>query len=269
MKTTRYRDILEYDKINTMIDGKTVKELETELSKINSNSCDFENCKIYIKKKNEISNKLKEYYEKEIHRQLKWYSYLNKMRTDANLINRFREKFGSPKEVVILIGDFGAYGGTLKGSEPVKGKSIRKLFKQAGYKVYLVDEYNTSKYMYMTGEPLEKFRKRKSPKPYKKDKGEQLVHGLLRTKSKTSDQEAKSETILVNRDKVGSSNILHKGRNVIYGRDIPKYLERTYKGEEKQEIKKRIKIKKEYKKVRVIKRKKINPDSFIDYQKSD
>ena len=106
------------------------------------------------------------------------------MRADSNMINRFRDKFGAPGEVVILMGDFSKTE-VLKGSEPVKGKSIRKLFKDAGYELYLVNEYNTSKKMYETGEDLEKFRKRESPRPYKKGTI-RLVHGLLRIRSKTS-----------------------------------------------------------------------------------
>lgn len=72
LKTKRYRDILEDDKSNTIIKGSSVKEIETILSKFNSNSCDFDRCKEYIRVKNKINYELKEYYEKDIHRQLKW-----------------------------------------------------------------------------------------------------------------------------------------------------------------------------------------------------
>ena len=32
----------------------------------------------------------------------------------------------------------------MKYKEPIKGKGIRKLFRENGYKVYLVDEFRTS-----------------------------------------------------------------------------------------------------------------------------
>jgi len=229
LKIKRYRDILENDKNTTKIDNNKVKDIESTLSKYNLNSCEIEYCKSCIKKKNEINKQLMEYYQKDIHRKLQWYSYLNKCRSDANMINEFRKKFGSPNDVVILMGDFGAKG-TLSGSEPVKGKSIRKLFKNAGYRLYLVDEYNTSKYLYQTGEELEKFRKRESPRPYKKG-SIRLVHGLLRVKSKTgipsTDCEISTKTTLINRDLNGALEIRLKGYNTINNIPIPSYLLRT------------------------------------------
>ena len=56
--------------------------------------------------------------------------------------------------------------------EPTKGKGMRKLFKKNGYKLYLVNEYNTSKKMYGTGYEMAKFRYRNG----------KLVHGLIRNK---------------------------------------------------------------------------------------
>ena len=72
-----------------MIKGSSIKEIEPTISKYNSNSCDYNKCEEYIRLKNKINYELKEYYEKDIHRQLKWYSYLNKIRSDANIINDF------------------------------------------------------------------------------------------------------------------------------------------------------------------------------------
>jgi len=270
-KIKHYRDILENDKKETIINGASVKEIETYLSALNSNSCSCY-CETYIKIKNMVNHALIEYYQKEIHRQIRWYSYLNKNRSDSNMVNRFREKFGSPNDTVILMGDFGS-NHTLKGSETVKGKSVRKLFKNAGYKLYLVDEYNTSKYMYQTGEELEKFRKRESPKPYKKNI--QLVHGLLRIKSETSNScnnnEEFNKTTLINRDLNGSLNIRLKGMSIIKGQRIPSYLERTIKKTNEEDggnkiiivkkIPKKIEVKKNDKKVKV---KRIVPVDLID-----
>lgn len=246
LKIKRYRDILENDKKNTIIKGENIKQIETMLSQFNSNSCNLDRCKEFIKIKNKINFKLKEYYQKNIHRQLKWYSYLNKMKSDANMINGFRNKFGSPEKSVILMGDFSKTE-VLKGSEPVKGKSIRKLFTNAGYELYLVNEFNTSQKMYETGEQLEKFRKRESPRPYKKGTVK-TVHGLLRIKSETSNScsdltesnnvenvipENSTKTIkkttIINRDLNGALNIRLKGVSQIKNEKIPEYFKRTQK----------------------------------------
>ena len=103
-----------------------------------------------------------------------------------NMLDNFQLVFGSPLETAIFYGDFSS-DRTLKNHEPTKGKSIRKLFQNRGYKLYLIDEYKTSIMMYETGEELEKFRKRQNPRPYKKDI--RTVHGLLRTKSKKNCQQ--------------------------------------------------------------------------------
>ncbi|VBB17796.1 hypothetical protein YASMINEVIRUS_259, partial [Yasminevirus sp. GU-2018] len=245
-------------------------------------SCDYDRCKEYIRVKNRINFELKEYYQKEIHRKLRWYSYLNKMRSDSNMINRFRAKFGPPEKVVILMGDFSKTE-VLKGSEPVKGKSVRRLFKNAGYELYLVNEYNTSRKMYKTGEDLEKFRKRESAKPYKKGTIN-TVHGLLRIKSKTSNsctelvetdsmsqleieynpQKMIRKTTIINRDLNGALNIRLKGEMQILNQEIPNYLKRTkIVGQLEEEIKKtirmpskraKVKVEEKDKKVKVIRR---------------
>ncbi|VBB18086.1 hypothetical protein YASMINEVIRUS_549 [Yasminevirus sp. GU-2018] len=270
LKTKRYRDILEDDKRKTVIKGCTVKEAESILSQFNSNSCNYDRCQEYVRIKNRLNYELKEYYQKEIHRKLRWYSYLNKMRSDANIINRFRDKFGSPEDVVILMGDFSKTE-VLKGSEPVKGKSVRKLFKDAGYELYLVNEYNTSRKMYETGEDLEKFRKRESARPYKKGTIN-LVHGLLRIKSKTSNsstelietdstsqseieynpQKMISKTTIINRDLNGALNIRLKGKMQLLNRNIPEYLKRTKIVEDiKEMIEKTIRMPSKRAKVKV------------------
>jgi hypothetical protein len=65
------------------------------------------------------------------------------------MVKRFKEKFGSGEESVILIGDF-EQRKQMKYKEPTKGKTIRTLFKKNGYKVYLVDEFRTSCRLYET-----------------------------------------------------------------------------------------------------------------------
>ena len=67
----------------------------------------------------------------------------------------------------------------MKYKEPVKGKGIRRIFRDNGYKLYLVDEFRTSCMCSICKEETgrcEKFQIRKNPKPYKS--GNILVHGL-------------------------------------------------------------------------------------------
>ncbi len=137
------------------------------------------------------------------------------------MINNFKKKFGKPSETIVCIGDW-SQEKQMKYQEPTKGKSFRQLFKRSGYKIYLVDEYNTSKRSHINGEELEKFKKRKNSKPYKKNIT--LVHGLLRSKSIPNNKSVK--VILFNRDINGSMNIRIKALCSIHNKKIPIYRTR-------------------------------------------
>ena len=234
LKVSHYRDIRECDKKRTVINGKTVKGWEAELSKYNLNTSIYKNWIEVLKQKSIVSNMISLYYKSEIYRKLKWYSYLNQKRSEDKMLNNFQLMFGPPTETAIIFGDFSS-NKTLKNQEPTKGKSIRRLFQKRGYKLYLVDEYNTSAKMYETGTSMERFKMSKNPRPFRK--GKRLVHGLIRTKSekgKSSLTNSDSHTILMNRDMNGALNILYKGRSIIEGKEIPKYMDRK-KQENKKE----------------------------------
>ena len=152
------------------------------------------------------------------------------------MINNFRKEFGNQKETIVCIGNW-SENSPKKYNEPTKGKSIRKLFKRNGYKIYLINEYNTSKKNFITGEDMEKFIKREYPKARinKRYKGfQKLWHGLLRSKNGKLSSESlvsikgKSDKkhILLNRDYNGSMNIYTKAKCIVENKKIPSYLTR-------------------------------------------
>ena len=119
----------------------------------------------------------------------------------------------------------------MKFCEPTKGKSIRKLFTDKGYKLYLVHEYNTSRRLYGTGEELINFKR-----DIKRNK---YVHRLLGSEIlKSVDKkgvnyykpllddlsDARYRPTIINRDLNGSLNISDKGSHIINGFDIPLYF---------------------------------------------
>lgn len=111
----------------------------------------------------------------------------------------------------------------MKYKEPTKGIGMRKLFRQNGYKVYLVDEFRTSCMCSNCEDEegkCEKFMTRENPKPYKS--GDILVHGLLTCKKCSG---------VWNRDVNSATNIYRIAYNVINGLERPKYLCRTKKEE--------------------------------------
>ena len=239
--------ILEYKK--EKIDGKTIIEYETELSKLNRKTLTIKDFKKYIQKKSEINNKLYKFYEKYIFRKLKLNGYINKKKHEQKMINNFKKIFGKSEDVIICAGDW-EQKKQMKYKEASKGIGMRKLFRQNNYKVYLVDEFRTSCMCSICKNDIgkcEKFITRKNPKPYKS--GNILVHGALCCKN--------CEAVW-NRDVNSATNIYRIASCAINGLDRPKYLCR----EKKDENIKAEKTKKE--KVKKVVQKKANKSVKVD-----
>ena len=153
LKCSKNSKKIERDKNDTILEEKTVKERETILSEYNSATCCIKRFKEYVKAKNEQNVYLIEYYEKKMYRKLKLESYGNQQRVKETMIKKFANKFGTKDEVVIMMGDWSETK-QMKNCDPSKGKGIRRIFKEYGYELYIVDEYRTSCRLYETGEEL-------------------------------------------------------------------------------------------------------------------
>jgi hypothetical protein len=222
-KIKKYAKIL-LDFKKEKIDNKTIIEYETELSKLNRKTLIIKDFKEYIKKKSEINNKLYKFYEKYIFRKLKLNAYINKKKHEQKMINKFNEIFGKPEEIIITIGDW-EQKKQMKYKEPSKGVGMRKLFRQNGYKVFLVDEFRTScmcSSCQNENAKCEKFLTRKNPKPYRS--GNILVHGLIKCQTCFG---------VWNRDVNSATNIYKISKNAINSIERPKYLCREKKEDNK------------------------------------
>ena len=243
-RTKYFQNKLEKEKLSQKVGLKTIKSIEQSLSAVNANSCIWENVCEYMKLKSAVDKDLLSYYENKSHRLRKWYLKSNKRRSEANMVNRFEKTFGSPKETVILMGDW-SENRPMKFQEPTMGKSIRRLFRNRGYKMYLVDEYNTSKRLIGKGDELFKFRK---------DKSGNSVHRVLTTALIKEYSERKFQImshpnklirdliecgeypIIINRDLNGSLNIRWKGMMIIFGLPEPDYMNRSKRVNVKDEL---------------------------------
>lgn len=211
-KAAKYAKII-LDLKQEKIDGKTITEHETELSKLNHKTLVIKDFKKYIQKKCEMNTKLFTFYEKYIFRKLKLNSFLNRKKSEQRMIAKFQKIFGKPEDVVIGIGDW-EQKKQMKYKEPTIGIGIRKIFKQNKYKVYLVDEFRTScKCSKCKGGACEKFIMRKNPKPNKDNLT--MVHGAL---------SCKNCNVVWNRDCNGATNIFKIAYASIHEKERPKYL---------------------------------------------
>jgi hypothetical protein len=201
-RNKKYNKII--DKVNkeTFIDDKSIKDLEITLSNLNSKSCNYEKFKLYCIEKNKINNQLYTHYEKSFFRKFKLNAFTNTQKSESKMIKNFENKYGKPNKTILVVGDYDKGDNNMKGKEPTICKKFRRIFRNAGYKTYLVNEFRTSKLCNCCNEEIEKFLEKPSKKP--KRKGEtDLCHGILRCQS----IKHKSE-IFHNRDKNAVQNML-------------------------------------------------------------
>jgi len=172
-----------YNRIKSKSFQIKTQQLES-LKVIDKNTVNIMNVRKYILGSNKINRLLKHEYEKPIYRKLKWYSYLNKQKSENKMIKNFKQKMGKYQDTIVVIGDYSCRSNNLKGTTPTIAKRVIDIFKKAQYETYLIDEFNTSKICNKCGCETETFLKKISPKPKLKKKGIHItVHGLLRCKS--------------------------------------------------------------------------------------
>ncbi|KAJ1858201.1 hypothetical protein LPJ76_001162 [Coemansia sp. RSA 638] len=117
-----------------------------------------------------------------LHCNLRLSVYVNRQRADQLLIKRLRERFS--QDVVFILGNWGAP--MAKFHEPIRGKGWRTLLKRAGFTVYLIDEYLTSKTCPICKERISTFLNVPNPRPFRRTKRPMVkCHGLLSCQSQT------------------------------------------------------------------------------------
>lgn len=73
------------------------------------------------------------------------------------MISNFQNKYGSPEETIFVMGDYDKGDYNIKGKEPVICKKFRRIYRNAGYTTFLVNEFRTSKLYNCCNEELEYF----------------------------------------------------------------------------------------------------------------
>ena len=119
--------------------SKSLKDMETELSKFNSNSCDHKEYLKYIIKRTEYMKKVELQYDTNLLQKLKWYEYIDRVRHENNLVKQIGEVFG--KDIILVLGDWSNTGNL--NFKPTPGIALRRKLAQH-FTVYLIDEYLTS-----------------------------------------------------------------------------------------------------------------------------
>ena len=215
MKKTKYKKIRREQEIYK------VKESRDLLSQHNSKTVDFHSFKEYIKSKNKDREENKVFWRDKIYRKLNFNTKINVKKSEASFLNHFKDVYGSPEKTIVVFGDWEQRKGISFGKEPTKGKGCRKMLREFGYKVYLKDEFRTSKICSKchSSEGNEySYAKRKDPRPWKKN-CIQSVWGLSRCKNVDCGK-------IHNRDMNSVSNMYFLSQKMINNQDIPEVFKR-------------------------------------------
>jgi len=202
-RTKKYSKIIDKDAKNSYINSKSIKQIESDLSDYNSKTINYDKFLLYVKEKNKINDLLFTHYEKYMYRKFKLNRFINTQKSESKMIKNFGNKFGKPENTIFVIGDYDKGEYNMKGLEPIICKKFRKIFRDAGYETFLINEYHTSKLCNECHNELEKFMYHDNKKP--KQKGNScLVNGLLRCTTVKPQCE-----IIHNRDKNAVMNMIH------------------------------------------------------------
>jgi transposase len=197
----------------------SVEELESSLSQTPHKVATYEGFVKYVMNKIVVSQQVRYHYEDGPfgYRKRRWHTFVDTQRCNAQFMNKFEKTYGKPHEVVVCFGNYG--NPNMNGVEPSKGKSFRKLFRQRGYPVFLVDEFQTSCTCTLCSGRLEKFHWRESHRPTN-ERELIKVHGLLRCKT------CNSKGRLWNRDLNAALNIWKIAVSEILGFGRPQQFQR-------------------------------------------
>jgi hypothetical protein len=179
------------NKLKKYKDYLGITEKENELSSYNSKSCNLDAYKSFIEKKISINKYLYKLYQDKKFRQYKWYAFINKKRTEDNMLNKIENAYG--KDSIIIIGDW-CIEKQMKNFISTPNIGLKRKLKER-FNVYNIDEYRTSCLNYKTEEPCNNLYL-----PDKKNKTRK-IHSILTFKMENN------RLGCINRDKNGCKNI--------------------------------------------------------------
>jgi hypothetical protein len=213
-RNKKYNKIIQNLNKTTQINGKIIKEIETELSKYNSKTVDYNKFINYCKKKNDVNRILFEHYTKTLFRKLKLNIYINTQKSESKMINNFKNKYGKPEDVIVVLGDYDKGNHNMKGKEPIINRRIRTIFRNNKYNIYKINEFRTSKLCNKCCGECKTFLERASHKP--KTKGEKVeVWGIVHCKNGNCN-------MIHNRDKNSALNMYKITKSIFEGKERPK-----------------------------------------------
>lgn len=189
--------------------NKIIEE-ETKLSSYNCKSVNYNKFKKYITEKTKLNNKVRDFYEKELYRKLKWRTWIYQRKSEDKFLNRIEETYGNKEDLLLCYGNW-SNNKQMKYIMPTKGVGLRRVI-QKKFNVVLVDEFRTSKLCSRCNCELEHYNN---------------LHRVLVCRGcKSSGSESKNTTFM-NRDMNACMNMLHISKSWIQSKMRPEQFCRT------------------------------------------
>ena len=213
-KRLKYQSLLKNYK-----DKIGITEIEEGLNKYNSKTCNiakFAKFQEYITSKIKANEKLVPLYQEVKFRQYKWYSYINKKRTEDNMVNKIAKKYS--KDHIIIIGDW-SIGKQMRNFISTPNLTLKRKL-QEHFKVYNIDEFRTSCLSHKTEEVCENLYLKFKKDPKQK---ERKIHSIL------TYQMENNRKGCINRDKNGCKNIQKVFNSYMKTGERPEKYRREYK----------------------------------------
>ncbi|KND02386.1 uncharacterized protein SPPG_02855 [Spizellomyces punctatus DAOM BR117] len=170
------------------------------------------------------SDRRKEFYSHPAHTRWKWHAFINRQKSESNLISNLRNKFGN---FTIVMGDWSDAGRTARFQTSSKTKGWRTLFKRNRIDCFLLDEYKTSSVCPHCSSDVEKgFKTRPHSRPYRRREGKiEKVHGLLGCTNPNCLQQAWTMRYW-NRDTLSTCNMVTIVQSMLDGHGRPEVFSR-------------------------------------------
>ena len=127
-------------------DKNGITEVENKLSIYNSKSCDYKNFKKYIKNKNIVNEELFNKYKEDIFRKYKWYGYINRKKSETDLVRKIKKTFGN--DAIICCGDW-SISRSMRGVISTPNLGLKRKLSEH-FTIYNLDEFRTSILNYKT-----------------------------------------------------------------------------------------------------------------------
>ena len=199
-------------------DKKEISNIENELSNYNSKTCKYDKFKLFISNKNRLNNILLLKYQEDIFRKYKWYSYINKKKSETTLIRNIKVKYG--KDSILIMGDYSDKNcaNKLKGKMSTPNLGLKRKLGEY-FTVYTLDEFRTSCLNYKTEEKCENL--------YLPDKKGivRSIHSIL------TYQTENNRMGCINRDENATNNMIKLVHYFIENKDRPEKFRRDFKFE--------------------------------------